>query len=40
MTKFEWFRKLDDQRYPILKFDDQNQTEVRVELSKIFFLHF
>jgi hypothetical protein len=39
MVNFERFEELDGQRYPVFKFDGQNQTEAKVGWSKMdFFL--
>jgi hypothetical protein len=40
MANCEQFLELDGQRYPVLKFDGQNQTEAKVEWSKIDFFAF
>ena len=39
MVENERFQGLDDQRYPVLEFDGQNQTEARVGWPKMDFFH-
>jgi hypothetical protein len=30
MANYEWFYELDGQKYPVLKFDGQNQTDAKI----------